>query len=109
LEGGSKQVISVGWGRRKAVYQDVVLGLAKEAVYATLLVAAPILLGSLLIGLVISILQATTQIQEQTLTFVPKIIVVLVVIIVFGPWMLNTMVAFANNLLVNIPQFIDLR
>ncbi|ADI01749.1 MAG TPA: flagellar biosynthesis protein FliQ [Syntrophothermus lipocalidus] len=91
------------------MYQDVVLGLAKEAVYATLLVAAPILLGSLLIGLVISILQATTQIQEQTLTFVPKIIVVLVVIIVFGPWMLNTMVAFANNLLVNIPQFIDLR
>lgn len=91
------------------MYQDFVLGLAKEAVYATLLVSAPILLGSLLVGLVISILQATTQIQEQTLTFVPKIIVVLVVVIVFGPWMLNILVTFAKNLLVGIPQFIDLR
>ncbi len=91
------------------MYQDLVLGIAKEAVYAALLLAAPVLLGSLLIGLVISILQATTQIQEQTLTFVPKIIVVLVVIIVFGPWMINVLVTFANNLFVNIPHLIDLR
>jgi len=91
------------------VFEDAVLGIAKEAMFAVLLVSAPILAGSLLIGVFISILQATTQIQEQTLTFVPKIVVVLVVVIIFGPWMLDILITFTNNLLINIPHLITFR
>ncbi|NLU49756.1 MAG: flagellar biosynthesis protein FliQ [Syntrophomonadaceae bacterium] len=91
------------------MFEDAVLGIAKEAMFAVLLVSAPILAGSLLIGVFISILQATTQIQEQTLTFVPKIVVVLVVVIIFGPWMLDILITFTNNLLINIPHLITFR
>jgi flagellar biosynthetic protein FliQ len=63
-----------------------------------LLIAGPLLIGSILIGLTISIFQATTQIQEQTLTFVPKIVAIFIMIVVFGPWMLNILLAFTQNL-----------
>ena len=85
---------------------DFVLRLAEQAVYITLMVSAPIVLIALAVGLVIGILQATTQIQEQTLAFVPKIIAVLVAILLFGPWMMNYMVDFAYLLLDNLHQYI---
>lgn len=85
---------------------ETVLYLGREALYITLLVSAPILGGSLLIGLLISVFQATTQIQEQTLTFVPKIVVVLLVVAFFGPWMLKVLSAFTTNLFINIPHLI---
>ncbi len=66
--------------------------------YTVLLIAGPLLIGSILIGLTISIFQATTQIQEQTLTFVPKIVAIFIMIVVFGPWMLNILLAFTQNL-----------
>ncbi len=84
--------------------QDYVVFLAKEAVYAILLFAGPLLGTSLLVGLLISIFQATTQIQEQTLTFVPKIILVMVSLVVFGPWMLNVLLSFTVNLYNSIPN-----
>jgi len=87
--------------------ESVILSIAKDAIWASILISAPILGGSLLIGLVVSILQATTQIQEQTLTFVPKIIVVFLVLVFFGPWMLNILVGFTHNLLVGIPHMIS--
>lgn len=87
--------------------ESVILSIAKDAIWASILISAPILGGSLLIGLVVSILQATTQIQEQTLTFVPKIIVVFLVLVIFGPWMLNILVGFTHNLLVGIPHMIS--
>ncbi len=59
-------------------------------------------------GLLISILQATTQIQEMTLVFVPKIVVVLLVVLIFGPWMLNILVSFTHNLLTAIPQMVTI-
>lgn len=65
------------------------------------------MLVSLVTGLLISIFQATTQIQEQSLTFVPKIVVVLITLIIFGPWMLNVLIAFANNLIVVIPSLVQ--
>ena len=65
--------------------------LAREALVTVLLVSGPILGLGLLVGLLVSIFQATTQIQEQTLTFIPKIVVVLISIIIFGPWMLRVM------------------
>ncbi len=88
--------------------ENMVLSIAKDAIWVAIIVSAPILGGSLLIGLLVSILQATTQIQEQTLTFIPKIIVVLVVLVVFGPWMLNILVGFTNNLFVGIPNIISI-
>lgn len=84
--------------------QDFIVYMAKEAVYTILLISGPLLGTSLLVGLLISIFQATTQIQEQTLTFVPKIALVLVALVVFGPWMLNLLVAYTINLLQSIPS-----
>jgi len=83
--------------------QDFIIYLARETVYLILLISAPLLGTSLVVGLLISIFQATTQIQEQTLTFVPKIALVLIVLIIFGPWMLNLLIAFTNNLMQTIP------
>lgn len=88
------------------MYEDVVLGIANQAVLTVLLVAAPILGGALLTGLLISILQATTQIQEMTLVFVPKIVVVLLIIVIFGPWMLGVVTTFAHNLYTAIPSLL---
>lgn len=88
------------------MYEDVVLGIANQAVLTVLLVAAPILGGALLTGLLISILQATTQIQEMTLVFVPKIVVVLLIIVIFGSWMLGVVTTFAHNLYTAIPSLL---
>ncbi|KJS23478.1 MAG: flagellar biosynthesis protein FliQ [Clostridiaceae bacterium BRH_c20a] len=84
--------------------QDYIIYIAKEAVYTVLLIAGPLLAGSILIGLAVSIFQATTQIQEQTLTFVPKLIVILVIVVVTGPWMLNVLIDFTTNLFEVIPK-----
>lgn len=84
--------------------QDFIIYLAREAVYTILLIAGPLLGTSLLVGLLISIFQATTQIQEQTLTFVPKIALVLIVLIIFGPWMLNLLIVFTTNLFQTVPS-----
>lgn len=90
------------------MYENIVLGIANQAVVTTLLVAAPVLGAALLTGLLISILQATTQLQEMTLAFVPKIVVVMLVIVIFGPWMLNVMTSFMHELYISIPQMIAL-
>ncbi|MDI3540526.1 hypothetical protein H0A61_02280 [Koleobacter methoxysyntrophicus] len=86
--------------------EEMVITLAQNALLTVLLVAAPMLGLGLIVGLAVSIFQATTQIQEQTLTFVPKIIAVLGAIVIFGPWMLNTMIQFTQNLYNNINSFI---
>lgn len=84
--------------------QDLIVYLAREAVYTILLLSGPLLGTSLIIGLLISIFQATTQIQEQTLTFVPKIALVFISLVIFGPWMLNILGAFTINLFLTIPD-----
>ncbi|WP_282941829.1 flagellar biosynthesis protein FliQ [Paenibacillus sp. RC67] len=85
---------------------EFVIRLAGEAVYTVLKASAPMLLIGLVVGLIISIFQATTQIQEQTLAFVPKIVAVLVSFLIFGPWILTTLVDFTYNLLSNLYKFI---
>lgn len=82
--------------------ENMIITLGREALYAVLLVSAPMLGVSLLVGLLISIFQATTQIQEQTLTFVPKIIAVLVTAVIFAPWMLKVLLSFTKKILLNI-------
>lgn len=86
--------------------QEFVLHLAREALLVALLLAAPALLIGLAVGLAISIFQATTQIQEQTLTFVPKIIAVLLSLLFFGSWMLTTLLSFTSNLFSNLSTLI---
>jgi len=88
------------------VSSEFVIRIAGEAVYTILKVSAPALLLALAAGLVVSIFQATTQIQEQTLAFVPKIVVVLLSILFFGPWMLTAMVDFTARILDNLHRFV---
>ncbi|MHA6484386.1 flagellar biosynthesis protein FliQ [Paenibacillus sp. strain BS8-2] len=85
---------------------DFVIGLAGDAVYTVLKASAPMLVLALVVGLLISVFQATTQIQEQTLAFVPKIVAVFFAIIIFGPWILNTVVDFTYRLLNNLHHYI---
>ncbi len=86
--------------------QEFVVQIASEAFNIILLCSAPMLLVALIVGLLISIFQAMTQIQEQTLSFVPKLIGVLVITIVFGPWILNNLLEFTFSILNNLNQFI---
>jgi flagellar biosynthetic protein FliQ len=87
--------------------EEFVLSLGRDALLTVLLVSAPMLGLGLIVGLSVSIFQATTQIQEQTLTFIPKIIAILFAIIFFGAWMLNILTDFASYLLINLPSFIS--
>jgi flagellar biosynthesis protein FliQ len=84
----------------------MVTELARQALETTLLVSSPILGLSLFVGLVISALQAMTQMNEGTLTFVPKVVVLFVALLFFLPWMLNTMTTYMANLLMSIPNYV---
>ncbi|MBY0092313.1 flagellar biosynthetic protein FliQ [Priestia megaterium] len=85
---------------------EFVISLAEKGVYTILIVSGPLLLLALVVGLIISIFQATTQIQEQTLAFVPKIVAVLVGVVFFGPWMLSKMISFTYEIFSNLYRYI---
>ncbi|WP_010093408.1 flagellar biosynthesis protein FliQ [Ornithinibacillus scapharcae] len=85
---------------------EFVLTLAEKGIYTVLLVTGPLLILALAVGLLVSIFQATTQIQEQTLAFIPKIVAVLVGLVFFGPWMLSTMIEFTSDLFQNLNRFV---
>jgi flagellar biosynthetic protein FliQ len=85
---------------------EMILLIAQDSVYTILIVIAPIAGIALIVGLLVSIFQATTQIQEQTLSFVPKIVAVLLSILFFGSWMLQQVVDFTQHLLGNLTQYI---
>jgi flagellar biosynthetic protein FliQ len=86
--------------------QDTVVNLASQAMTLALKVAGPILLVALVIGLVISVFQAVTQIQEQSLSLIPKIAGVAVVIVVLGPWMPGQLVTYTSQLFTSIPTMV---
>ncbi len=83
--------------------QSQVMEVASKAMWVTLEVSMPILGVTLVVGLLVSIFQAVTQLQEPTLTFIPKVLAVVVVIVIAGPWMLNTMLGFTIDLWGLIP------
>lgn len=85
---------------------EFIIALAGQAVYTVLKASAPMMVIALVVGLIISIFQATTQIQEQTLAFVPKIIAVLIALLMFGPWILSTLVDFTYGILNNLANYI---
>ncbi|ENP7036758.1 flagellar biosynthesis protein FliQ [Campylobacter coli] len=86
--------------------ESTLVALGVQTFKITLLLSLPMLLAGLIAGLIISIFQATTQINEMTLSFVPKIILVVIVIIFLMPWMATTMIDFTENILNQIPTFI---
>lgn len=86
---------------------DAVVGIMAEAIKITMLISAPVLLVGLVIGVLISLIQAVTQIQEVTLVFVPKIIAVMVVLVAALPWMMNVMISYTHNLIANIPRMLQ--
>jgi flagellar biosynthetic protein FliQ len=85
---------------------DVVLELCTQALELALRVGLPLLIVGLVVGLAVSIFQAVTQIQEQTLSFIPKILALAGVLLVLGPWMLNQLLSYTTNLWGSIPQLI---
>jgi flagellar biosynthetic protein FliQ len=86
--------------------QDVVINLATAAMALAFKVALPLLGVALAVGLVVSIFQAVTQIQEQTLSFIPKIVALAAVLMLLGPWMLNQLLSYTSDLWASIPQMI---
>jgi len=86
--------------------QGEVGAIMKEALSLIIMCASPMLLVALAVGLIIAVFQATTQIQEATLAFGVKILAVLATFLIFGPWLLNKLVVFTNNLLMNINTYI---
>jgi flagellar biosynthesis protein FliQ len=86
--------------------QDTVVNLAAQAMSLAFKVAGPLLLVALAVGLLVSIFQAVTQIQEQSLTLIPKIVGIAVVVVVLGPWMLGQLVAYTTNLYTSIPTLV---
>jgi flagellar biosynthesis protein FliQ len=86
--------------------QDTVINLASQAMSLAFKVAGPMLLAAMVVGLVVSIFQAVTQIQEQSLTLIPKIATIAAITVLLGPWMLGQLVAYTTNLYAAIPTLI---
>lgn len=86
--------------------QQFIIHLGREVFFTSMLVASPMLIAGLIVGVTISVIQTATSIQEQTLTFIPKIVAVVVSLILFLPWMMNTMLDFSVELINNIPNYV---
>ena len=85
---------------------EFVTGFFLEAIKTAILLSAPVLLSGLLVGILVSIFQAATSINEMTMTFIPKMLAVAIALIVFFPWMMQTMIDFTEYLLSNLPAYI---
>lgn len=84
---------------------DLALQLLGDLLWNALLISAPLLAVTLIVGLLVSVVQVVTQIQEASLTFIPKIVAAVVVLVACGPWMLKRVVAFSSGLIANIPSY----
>ena len=85
---------------------EIVMDIGRQAVEITLLLSAPLLLAALVIGLIVSVFQAATQINEQTLAFIPKLVGMFLVLLLAGPWMLQLMVEYVRRLFESIPLLV---
>ena len=88
---------------------DQAISLGNAALRLTLTVALPLLLAGLVVGVLVSIIQAVTQVQEQTLSFLPKLLAIAAVIVVLGPWMLNELITYTTHLWSSIPSMVNSR
>ena len=85
---------------------EFVIGFARQSIELALMIAMPMLGVGLLVGIVVSVIQAATQIQEMTLTFIPKVVAIFIALLLAFPWMLDKMVTFTRNLILNIPNYV---
>ncbi|MGG0411530.1 flagellar biosynthesis protein FliQ [Peribacillus simplex] len=85
---------------------EFVIDIAEKGIYMVLIITGPLMVIALIVGLLVSIFQATTQIQEQTLAFVPKIVAVLLGLILLAPWMLSHLLSYANEIFGNLNRFV---
>ncbi len=85
---------------------EYVVEVVSQAIRVTLMLSAPMLIGALVVGVLVSIFQAVTQINEQTLSFIPKILVIIAALVIFSPWMMETMVTYTQDLFTSIPELI---
>ncbi len=86
---------------------DSVIDLSQQAIKLTLMLSGPMMLGALFVGLIISLFQALTQINEQTLATIPKIVVIFMLLVISGPWLIDTMTSFTEDLITSIPSFVQ--
>ena len=93
--------------RKAAMSPEMVLNLAQQAVKLTLILTAVILLPALGVGLLVSMFQAATQINEQTLSFIPKLVITFLTLMLAGPWMLRLLIEFSNNIITSIPSVLS--
>ena len=85
---------------------DSYADITNQAIKVALMVSAPMLVGALVVGILVSLFQAVTQINEQTLSFIPKILVIIATLVIFSPWKMETMVTYTQDLFTSIPELI---
>ena len=85
---------------------EFAIEVVNQAIKVALMLSAPMLIGALVVGILVSIFQAVTQINEQTLSFIPKILVIIAALVIFSPWMMETMVSYTRELFISIPELI---
>lgn len=83
-----------------------VIEITNQAIKVTMMLAAPMLLGALVVGILVSLFQAVTQINEQTLSFIPKALVIVVSLVMLSPWMMDTITSFTRDLYISIPSVV---
>ncbi len=98
MEFDSKNIDIGIWIGENSMSEFMIMSVLKNGMFTGAMIAAPVLIVSLVVGLLISVFQATTQIQEQTLTFVPKLIAILLVVAIGGSWMLHTLISFTSEI-----------
>jgi len=86
--------------------EEIVLSLGRDAIWTTIALAGPLLIASLVVGLVVSIFQAVTQINEATLTFIPKMLAIVVVLVVLAPWMTQMITSYTTELFTSLPNYV---
>jgi len=86
--------------------EDMVLSLGRDAIWTTVALSAPLLMAALIVGLVVSIFQAVTQINEATLTFIPKMLAIVVVMVVMAPWMTQMLMSYTTELFTSMPDYV---
>ncbi|HBN07103.1 MAG TPA: flagellar biosynthetic protein FliQ [Cyanobacteria bacterium UBA8530] len=86
--------------------QQIFLGMCQRALFVFLILGGPALFISLFVGVAISIFQAVTQINEATMTFIPKVAAILIVLVLTGPWMLNSLLDYTSEILISIPNYV---
>lgn len=86
--------------------EDIVLSIGRDAIWTTVILAAPLLLSALIVGLIVSVIQAITQINESTLTFIPKMLAIVIVMIILAPWMTQMITSYTTELFTSIPNYV---